>query len=187
LQKLNDARSARSQQALRRSLLDLMTELPFDQVSLRAIIARAEVSAPTFYRHYPTKEALLADIASDEIRTILARPVPGDPPSLAAGERIVAIIDGRRPLWRTLLGPGALPIMREAFIRYGEEMARRGPRFHPRYPSEVMAAVVASGLFEIIAWWLRQPDDYPVGDVADLLALLVIDPATRPPRPPTPV
>lgn len=180
--KLSDARSTRSQQALRLALLRLMEQTPFEQISLRDIVSRAAVSYPTFYRHYATKEDLLADLARDEIVRFMSLPStwPAEASGLSPGERVCAFVGPRRSLWRTLLTAGAAPIMREEFIRFGQELAERGPRLNPRFPSEVMAAVVASGLFEIIAWWLRQADDYPASEVAQMLELLVINPATRP-------
>lgn len=180
--KLSDVRSSRSQQALRQSLLQLMERLPFDQITLRDLVLGANVSYPTFYRHYTAKEDLLADVVKDEIvRFLSPSPVRAEAEAdLSPGQRVCTYLSGRRSLWRTLLGAGAAPIMRDEFIRYGYELAKRGPRLNPRFPAELMSAVVASGLFEIIAWWLRQSDDYPTGEVVQMLELLVINPATRP-------
>lgn len=178
---LNDARSVRSQAALRQALLDLMETVPFDRITLRDIMAGAKVSAPTFYRHYTTKEDLLTDIAREEIESFMAMSFPAPrADGRSPGEGICAFVDARRQKWRVLLPHGALGILREEFIRQAQERARRGPRLNPRFPGEVMAAVVASGLFEIIAWWLHQPADYPQAEVAQMLEQLVINPVTRP-------
>lgn len=178
--KLSDARSTRSQQALRQGLLQLMEQTPFEEITLRDIVDRAEVSYPTFYRHYAAKEDLLADLARDEITRFMALPFARSGEGPSPGERICDYIGPRRALWRTLLMGAAAPIMRAEFIRHGQEIAERGPRLNPRFPAEVMAGVTASGLFEIIAWWLRQGDDYPVSEVVQMLELLVINPITRP-------
>ncbi len=179
---LTDARSVRSQHALRQALLELMEETGFDQITLRDIAVKAGVSYPTFYRHYAAKEELLLDIARGEITSLMTLPFrsPEGVPIGSGGERICTYIESRRALWRSFLAAGALPVMREEAIRLGQELAARGPRLNPRFPAEVTAGVTASGLFEIIAWWLRQAEDYPAGEVAQMLDQLVINPMTRP-------
>ena len=61
-----DARQVRSRNALTGALLALIEEKPFDQLTIREITGRAGTGYATFFRHYPTKEALLADVASGE-------------------------------------------------------------------------------------------------------------------------
>lgn len=173
---LSDARSVRSQHALRQSLLDLLEETSFDRISLRDIASRAGVSYPTFYRHFATKEDLLADIARQEAQGFMEQSGDAGPVVDRPGERICAFIAGRRSLWRRLLSDNAIAIMREEFIRQGQEVAARGPRLNPRFPAAITSRVFASGLFEIIAWWFQQPDDFPQEEIAEMLESLVIYP-----------
>src|SRR5690606_8197096 len=72
----SDARQVRSRNALTGALLELLEERPFDQLTIREITARAGTGYATFFRHYPTKDALLSDVASEEIAELLARAVP---------------------------------------------------------------------------------------------------------------
>jgi hypothetical protein len=39
---------------------------------------------------------------------------------------------------------------------------------------------VTSGLFEILAWWLRLPEDYPLENVVKIIDVLIIQPTARP-------
>lgn len=172
---LKDARSVRSQQSLRQALLDLLAVTPFEQITLGDIATRAGVSYPTFYRHFATKEELLADMARQEAEAFMA--MPSDPASnTGPGARICLYIADRRALWRTLLAPGAAAIFREEFILQGQRNAARGPRLNPRFPASIASRVFAGGLFEIIAWWFAQPDDYPQSEIAEMLETLVINP-----------
>ena len=175
---LSDARSIRSQEALRQALLDVMTQMPFDQISLRDIASRAGVSYPTFYRHYSAKEDLLAHIARQESLNFMSQPPNEGGPS-NAGEQICEFIAGRRQIWRILLSPGAIAVTREEFIRQGQDMAARGHRLNSRFPAEITSRVFASGLFEIIVWWFQQPDDFPQSEIAEMLSALVLDPVIR--------
>ena len=72
----NDARALRSQEALRNALLELVEDRPFDQVSIRDITNVAGVSYPVFFRRYASKEQLLEDIATEEVRRMLALTSP---------------------------------------------------------------------------------------------------------------
>jgi AcrR family transcriptional regulator len=45
--------------------------MPLEQISIRDIAADSHVGYTTFFRHYPTKEALLEDLARDEMERLL--------------------------------------------------------------------------------------------------------------------
>ena len=55
----NDKRIKRTRQLLRQSLLDLLREKRFDEISVQDIIDQAGVARSTFYAHYIDKEDLL--------------------------------------------------------------------------------------------------------------------------------
>ena len=60
-----DARQVRSRRALSGALLALLEDKPFDQLTIREISAKAGTGYATFFRHFPDKEALLGDVASE--------------------------------------------------------------------------------------------------------------------------
>src|SRR5262245_59513747 len=67
----SDARIVRTKAALRQALLALLEEKQFDASTVRDLSARAGIGYATFFRHYPSKAALLDDVAADEIRELL--------------------------------------------------------------------------------------------------------------------
>lgn len=84
----SDCRSRRWEATHRRvftTALALFQEYGFEKVSVSQIAGAAEVSVPTFYAHYPSKEHLIMALPTDgEIGALIA----SQPAVLAMGERI---------------------------------------------------------------------------------------------------
>ena len=178
----NDARALRSREALKTALLALIEESPFEQIAIRDITNRAGVSYPVFFRRYKSKESLLDDIAAEEVRRLLTLTMPiftarQQKESLQA---LCGYVEEHRTLWTRLLTGGAGPIMRAEFMRIAKEVGSKEPRANPWLPTELAAAFVVSGLFEILAWWLRQPADSPVENVITFIDTLIVRSTARP-------
>src|SRR5262245_59203881 len=71
-----DARVIRSREALRSALLELLKAKPFEDITIRDIVAEAGIAYTTFFRHHPTKEALLNGVAAQEISRLVAISFP---------------------------------------------------------------------------------------------------------------
>ena len=65
---MEDRRIKKTKRALKNTLIEMMTELPVEQISITALCDRAEISRITFYSHYNDKYALVDDIFQDMIR-----------------------------------------------------------------------------------------------------------------------
>jgi AcrR family transcriptional regulator len=178
----DDPRVQRSIEALRSALLDLLERKPFDQVSIRDITDAAGVSYPTFFRRFASKEQLLEDIAAGEVRRLLglSQKAFDNPRILESSELLCTYVQEHRKLWKILLTGGAAPAMRQEFQRVSMEIAHARPRSNPWLPIELAAPFVTSGIFEILAWWMRQPEDYPVSNVTKLFDALIVDTVARP-------
>ena len=61
---VTDPRVLRSRAGLSQALLELLESTPLEQITIRDIAATAGVGFTTYYRHYPSKEALLQDLAA---------------------------------------------------------------------------------------------------------------------------
>jgi AcrR family transcriptional regulator len=124
-----DARVLRSRQGLRQALLELLETRSLDQITIRDVAARADVGYTTYFRHYPSKEALLDDLAAEEIGrlTALVAPIYAAADSPAACLALCTYVDEHRALWTALLTGGASAVVREEFLRRGREtLAARG-------------------------------------------------------------
>jgi AcrR family transcriptional regulator len=114
-----------TQAATRRRLLDaardLATEGGYDAVGMRAVAARAGVSAPTAYLYFSSKDHLLVDVLVGSVgkttETLSARPEPGRTPV----DRAVATL--RRAVQHVEHAPNLYIAMTRAYISGSPEVA----------------------------------------------------------------
>ncbi|MEJ5979270.1 TetR/AcrR family transcriptional regulator [Novosphingobium sp. PS1R-30] len=174
-----DARAMRSRESLRAALLELIGTRPFDHIAIRDITAQAGVSYPVFFRRYASKEELLEDVATEEVRQLLSLSLPMFE-SEAQVESLWALcryVDEHRALWTRLLTCGAAPAMRGEFLRIAKQIGERSDSW---LPVDLAAPFVVGGLFEILAWWLGQPADYPMENVVRIIDALIVKSVIRP-------
>ncbi len=178
----NDARALRSREALKAALMHLLQDRSLDQISIRDITTAADVSYPVFFRRYGTKEELLDDIAATEVQDLfnLTLPIFNVTHHDESLHALCSFVDEHRSLWRGLLTGGAGPAMHQEFRRMARQIGRTREHVNPWLPEDLGAAFVGSGLFEVLSWWLHQPDDYPMENVIKLLNVLVVRSAARP-------
>lgn len=178
-----DARQVRSRKALNDALLALLEEKPFDQLTIREITARAGTGYATFFRHYPTKEALLADVASDEIADLLSRTIPilYETSSYESTRAVCAHVAEHAMLWSALLTGGAAGMVRDEFIRQARGLADEAVSRNDWLPSDLGVVHGTGSTIDILAWWLAQGGDRPASahtpdEIATILHRLVIAP-----------
>ncbi len=172
-----DGRVLRSRRALRASLLKLMELRQFDQITIRQITDEAGVSYATFFRHYTSKQQLLNEIATEEVRGLLAMALPlveNFPADTSSSLKLCEHVDDHRSLWGVLLNGGAAPALKEECIRVTLEYAeaRKGPWL----PLDLGSLHGASASIEILAWWLRSAPRYPPERIAAIIDHLVVAP-----------
>jgi AcrR family transcriptional regulator len=168
----------RSRNALTGALLELLEEKPFDQLTIREISARAGTGYATFFRHYPTKEALLSDVASEEIADLLQRAIPilYDSNSYESTLALCRHVAEHRNLWAALLTGGAAGILREEFIRQARELPREFAVVKSWLPADLGVVYGTGGTIDLLAWWLSQEDEYTPEQIAGILNRLIIAP-----------
>lgn len=178
-----DARAVRSGEALRAAMLALLETTPLDQVTVRDICAQAGVHYATFFRHYPSKEALLDEIARDQIDRLIALTMAIRAKSdFAVGfEAVCEYVDEHRALWSVLLNGGAGSAMREEWVRESLAVSEREPRQNHWLPRELGTICAATLIAETIAWWLAQPEgSHSVAEITAILNRLLANSVLAP-------
>jgi AcrR family transcriptional regulator len=172
-----DARQVRSRNALCGAMLELLQETAFDQITIREISARAGTGYATFFRHYPTKEALLSDVASEQICTLMtmtASMISG-PDRFGATLDLCNHVDAHRNVWAALLTGGAAGLVRDELLR--QTTALDDERKLPEWlPPDLARRIGVSSAIDVLVWWLEQPEHYSPDQIAVILDRLVIAP-----------
>jgi AcrR family transcriptional regulator len=178
--KETDARVQRTQQALREALIALIIERGYEEVSVRAIIERAQVGNKTFYRHYQDKEELLYAVLADilvEGQSLLMPQISAE----AAEQNTISLfrfVGQYADLFRVLLRSPAAELLLEPFIAFG---VSEGQRFFggKDIPDALVAYHFASGLLYLVRWWLEQGTQYSPDEMAEYVNRLLIRPIGR--------
>ena len=169
----------RTRAALRRALLALLERKHFDQITVRDIAAEGGIGYATFFRHHESKAELLEEVAEEQIAALMALATPL---LIAADTRgsclaLCRYVNEHRAIWSALLTGGAAGAMREEFIRQAMQFGAAQVQKSNWLPVELGAIYGVSATVEILAWWLRQPDDFSVERIAEIVDRLVVTPA----------
>ena len=177
-----DARQVRSRKALTGALFDLLQEKGFDQITIREITARAGTGYATFFRHYPDKEALLADIAAEAIAGLLklTTPILYAEDSHRSTQALCRQVWKHRKLWTGLLTGGAASIVRTEFIRQARQLPRDSDTVAGWLPADLGVVHGTAATFDLLAWWLSQDTVYSPEQIGEILNRLVISPLVGP-------
>lgn len=177
-----DARILRTRAALQRAMIELADREGFEAVTVRAIAAKAGVGYATFFRHYPDKETLLADVA--EVLTLdllqMINPLFMQGNSLAAAQRLCAFVLEHESIHRALLAGGAGDAIRSWLLPQimGKVNASRSTQQTDPIIDVVLFHSVSATL-NLMAWWLRQPTPMAADQAAAIIDRLVLVPAIQ--------
>ena len=182
-----DRRISRTRRQLRNSLMSLILERGYNEVTIEDITERADLGRTTFYLHFHDKEALLVDTLEEiaiglkaQVEQI-ARQEPDEGRPRANPVAIVfRHVNENRDLYRVILkGEGSS----KASNRIREIIAESaGELLHSRLdenssapllvPKEVMAGYFAAAMMGFISLWLEKDFPYKGDEAADLFMKL---------------
>jgi AcrR family transcriptional regulator len=176
-----DARITKSRHALHSALLALVGEMPFEAVTVAAITTRAGVGYATFFRHYPSREALLAEIADDLVGQllILVAPLVLAQDTRAAALALTGFVDARRALCRALLVGAGDAMRRDITTRAVAAASTAGAPMPEWLPRDLGIIHGVAATLTILRWWLEHDQPKDIAAVADIIDTLVFAPMSR--------
>jgi AcrR family transcriptional regulator len=170
-----DRRVRRTRQRLTEALVSLCREKPYGEITMKDLLARADVGRATFYAHYRDKEDLLISLFLGMIDHFEAIGLERNPGAvLPAAPYLLAHFAEAREFARALARAGKMEVLLracEARLRRNLE-ARLPPRADP--PPAITAAVAAGAFTTVVSAWMnagsQTPPDVLAGQLERLLA-----------------
>jgi AcrR family transcriptional regulator len=181
LKTAKDARAVRTRAALRDAMLELLGRETLDKITILDICQTAGIGYTTFFRHHPTKESLLDDVAAEQIAQLIALTVPiaESQDVHAAGIALFNYVNEHRKLWSALLTGGAEVAMRNEFLRLSRQIAATRARINAWPPADISTILVVSSTVELVSWWLQLKKPLPIEEVASIYERIIIQPHVR--------
>jgi AcrR family transcriptional regulator len=177
-EKKEDPRVQRSRDKIRAAFVEILQTRELQDVNVRDVAASSDVGYSTFYRHYETKEQLVAEIARTEADALteatLAALLSG--PSHVACRVSARFICERRNTWTALTAGTAAAILREQLLAV---MLESGDRYHiPSgfLPRTITASICATIVVDLLTWWLRQTEHSDSAHLAQAIDRMVAQP-----------
>lgn len=174
-----DARQVRTRKNLLEALLRLLETRPFEQVTIREIAQEAGIGYATFFRHHPSKDALLHELAAGQIRELLNRALPilFESDSRQSCIALFRYVAQYRTLWSALLTGGAAATLKQEFTDQARRIAEAEGTGGGLIPDDLRVVFSVSATVEILAWWLKQDAPFEVERMAEILDRLVVVPS----------
>ena len=166
-----DRRILRTKKAIREAFLSLLTERPFEDITVSALSERAGINRKTFYLHYISTRELLDEIRREEEARIsrLSCWYKVENEEIDPYEVFLALnqlIEDDRLLYRALLSPHSGQIFlqkaKEKILESNEINAVRRLRPDIDYYLEY----TISGLFALYFRWLSEPNHISIEELA---------------------
>jgi AcrR family transcriptional regulator len=175
-EQVQDRRVRRTRKAIREALQTLLQDHSIEQITVKEIAAEADIGYTTFFRHFATKEAALADLADYEAEELIGHcfPLLGSIESRAVSLVFCQHIDGRRRVWTALLTGGAASIVRQAMVRHTLERSNVWPQSRSWLPAESGPTLVIGLLVEVLGWWLSHARDLTPEQLSEIMDRLFI-------------
>ncbi len=185
-----DLRVARTRSSLWSTLVALIDEMGYFDISVRDITTRAGVNRTTFYRHYEDKDDLfrqgcveLFDSILDRLRSLLEGISIGERRWMPEYfDRMFAVIDAERETFKIVGGPKGNPEFRsimtdkiDSFIieeRFKPWYAVTGTAEAP-HMAELYACSVSSVLIGLTSRWLSGPDAIPLETISEVYRTVI--------------
>lgn len=175
-----DARVRKTHLKLSEALVALVLERGYEAVTVRGLTARAGVGYATFFRHFPSKEALLKRLLEDTLNDLMQQlgspNVRRDP--LETGTRVFRHARDHAERYRVLLRTGEITDLLERCLRLSTETLSETfvPKPGSVVPFEVAAHHLVYSFVGLVAWYLDAGLPYSPERMGEILERLILGP-----------
>lgn len=180
---LRERKKADARRRIAEAAIALVRERGYDAATIDEIARRAEVSQPTFYAYYPSKDAILREHALSGFRPLIAEAMGHDGTVVERMRcylrAIADHISADRRVWHAIAVSNAYnPVRDPELLRSGDastrlvevviaEGQRRG-EFTSAYPAERLASLLEGVMFRVcLEWSARFPAEHSLRNAVE--------------------
>lgn len=166
-----DRRVRKTRLAIRTAVARLLQRVGIEPITIKDIAEEADIGYTTFFRHFPSKEAAIADLADSVAADLLAKALPllSTSDSKESCLALCRHIEANRQVWEALLTGGAAGFVRAALAENTIERAQEWPESQPWIPADKGTLLATGMVVEILTWWLAHAPELSPEAVAEIM------------------
>ena len=180
--KTTDKRTIRTRKKLQQALIELLMEQDYESLSIRDITRRAGVGYATFFRHYASKDDLLADAFQDSVAQLegllQAMGTSGSPAE--EGRVIFEHVAANSELYLVFLrGEGTQGLVDETLREGVKELVMTYAQYTPSIPAAILANHVIASTIALVKWWLHNHMPLSPERMGEIYARMILEPVDQ--------
>lgn len=170
-----DRRIARTRRALSKALVELALEREYESIKIRDITEHADIGYATFYRHYKSKDELLAYHLRG-IQQEIEREIDPQMSHYDLALLVFTVIGKHRDACLVALSlPQDHPVMQPILESATQTVnARYQARDETIIPFEVSANHLVNSFMQLFHWWFIEGQAYSVEQMATMANELIV-------------
>ncbi|WP_045520116.1 TetR/AcrR family transcriptional regulator [Neobacillus niacini] len=173
-----DRRILKSQEAIKKAVIELMSEKSFDQITIQDISDRANVSRRTIYLHYLDKFDLLDKIIEEHINELRELAESASEMGFINGNLIwFEYFESHYLFFSTMLVSKGAPSFRRQFLEFVMEVLKGEVNLtegkNHGINEEVFLRFIAGAYLEIVEWWFKNGMPCPPQIIAEQVGVLI--------------
>ncbi|MDD9269499.1 TetR/AcrR family transcriptional regulator [Paenibacillus sp. GCM10023248] len=172
-----DRRIGKTQEAIKNAVIDLMSEKNFDEITIRDISDRANVSRGTIYLHYLDKYDLLDKLVESHINELREICIMGADLDYFSGSPLwTEYFERNYSFFSFMLASKGAPFFRTRFLDFLIEQFKQevdvAEGKNQGLKDELIVRFVASAFVGVVEWWFTNNKPIPHHVLAEHLGLL---------------
>ncbi|MDR6121283.1 hypothetical protein QFZ87_000880 [Bacillus sp. SLBN-46] len=173
-----DRRIVRTQEAIKKAFLELMSEKNFDSITIQDISDRANINRATVYLHYLDKFDLLDKIMEEHIYNMgnLCE-LDADMDWIGSTVHCMEYLESNYLFFSTMLTSEGAPYFRSRFVEHNIEEFKKDVDItkgkNLGQSEDVVVEFVANAYVGVVEWWLKNGMPYPPREMAEKVGELL--------------
>ncbi len=172
-----DRRVRKSQQAIKKAMIELLVEQSFDQITIQDIADRADVSRRTIYLHYTDKFDLLDKLIEEHMDELqqLCESTEDDVDYTDPDVLVIwfEYLESHALFFSAMLVSTGSPIFRNRFLAFFLQELGKGTE--PAVTDEVNVDIqfLGAAILGVVEWWFKNEQPLPPSVMAERVGALL--------------